>query len=484
MMTSKIYFILIIYILSCSASPLYSKTKKEKIFSKVGSLTFNLDFDSFIKNSSSFKSESTTDLIPEFLLQFNSSHFSKKLKLIEGSSSLDTIPQNLYDYVLFANGVKIYDNQFQINNGRKTRVDLKVQGRDHRFQKEKYIFTQKITGDTVLKDVKLDFGDWQKKIKADGALEFYHNGIVTILRQGEQSTRFDFDNDGISDFDDPDDDNDRIMDRNDHDDDNDGIRDDLDNDDQDNDNDGILNENEVRDNLLGKFQQPVIIDFKIKNLNNESTGLYSKLGELLQLEVEVNEGGGSLVHEVSLSIYKNGLQAITFTLYDDGSILDINSDWEGKQITGDLKRGDGIFTYLLPLDLSMWELLYNSTWVVHAKSTSGKNSNTYTYSSKDPVGQFKPKGRSNILEQIKSINLQYYTDATGKIIEKADVKLNLTSSSKVQMYHGNKTYFLYPEKKSLQEYHYFDNLTVHQGSIFILTVFDASGGLFYIGDRF
>ncbi|MCO4783370.1 MAG: hypothetical protein KC646_13675 [Candidatus Cloacimonetes bacterium] len=483
-MNSKLRLFILLNLLAYCVSPMYAKTKKEKIFSRVGSLVFELDFDSYLKASSTHKLKSTTKEIPEFLLEFKAGHFSKKIKVIEGGSTQDSIPENLYTYIVKANGIKIYENQFQINNGRKTHVQLSIEGVDHRSKSLRYIFTQKITGDSVLKDIKFDYGDWQKKVKADGTQEFYHNGLVTILRDGEQSTRFDYDNDGLSDFDDPDDDNDGIMDRNDHDDDNDGIRDLLDTDDQDNDNDGILNENEVRDNLLGKFQQPVIVDFKIKNLNNASTGLYSKLGELLQLEVKVNEGGGSLVHQVRLSIYKNGDEALTFTLYDDGSILDINSDWEGKQITGDLKKGDGIFTYLLPLDLSMWELLYNSTWVVHAKNITGKNSNTFTYSSGDPIGQFTPKGRSSILEKIKSINLNYHTDPSAKKIEKADINLELSSSCKVQMYHGNKIYFLYPEKKSLQEFHYFDNLTVHQGSIFILTIFDASGGLFYIGDRF
>ncbi|MCJ8347515.1 hypothetical protein MJH12_18400 [bacterium] len=467
-----------------STQVLSAKTRKDKIFSRVGSLKFDMDFESYQNLSSDAASNSSTKKIPELILNFHSKHFSKKMKLIEGGNSFDSIPQNLYAYEIYADGHRIYKNSFLINNNRKTQVNLTILGKDHRSKENQFLFVQKVSGHNVLKDISYDYGDWSKKIKADGTIEFFHNGIVTILKGEYQATRFDHDNDGVSDFEDSDDDNDGILDRNDHDDDNDGIRDDLDEDDQDNDNDGILNQNEVRDNILGKFQHPIIRDFKIINLNKPSAGLYSKLGDLIQLEVDVNEGGGSLVHEVNLSIYKNGKESLSFTLYDDGSLLDINSSWEGKQITGDRQKGDGIFSYLLPLDLSMWELLYHSTWVISAKNINGKVSNTFLYSSKAPLGQFKPEGKSEILNKIKRINLQYVTDPEGLSIQQASVSIDLTDSCKVQMYHGNKIYFLYPEKKSLQDYHYFDNLTVHQGSIFILTIFDASGGLFYIGDRF
>lgn len=482
---NKFRFIIVILIVFLSSySELIAKTKKEKVFSKVGSLIFNFDFDSFIQLSSKKKSNSVTKVIPQFFLKFQYSHFSKYFKLLEGGNSIDSIPENLYSYQLYKNDKKIYENSFLISNGRKTKIDLKVLGKDHRFIDEKYIFLQKSSGYNITQDISYSYNNWSKKVKSDGSLEFYYNGIVTILKEDTQSTRFDFDNDGISDFEDNDDDNDSILDKNDDDDDNDGIRDDIDFNDQDNDNDGILNENEVRDNLLGKFQNPIITDFKVINLSKPSLGLYSKLGDLIQLEVEVNEGGGALVHEVDLQIYKKGKKSLSFKLYDDGSLLDINSNWEGKQITGDLKKGDGVFTYLLPLDLSMWELLYNSTWAINAKNIIGKSSNTFLFSSKNPIGQFKPNGKSNILSKIEKINLEYLTDSSETKIVKASINIDLNESCKVQMYHDNKKYFLYPEKKSLQEYHYFDNLTVHQGSIFILTIFDASGGIFYIGDRF
>ena len=213
--------------------------------------------------------------IENFLVVVHGRHFKRSQKIGKDQLLWQDIPENIYKIKLLNSKSELeYSGTFTVKKGEKTALEIEWIGHDHRNSLNPRIWTLKTVGGWG-QGVRWDYGSWQKTFHADGKVEIYHQGIV-FGRDTEQKTysRFDWDNDLISDSEDRDDDNDGIYDRNDRDDDNDGLKDLEDNHDTDNDNDQLINELEVREQVLGNLQYPIIESYSVMNLDSRAKGSF------------------------------------------------------------------------------------------------------------------------------------------------------------------------------------------------------------------
>ena len=413
-------------------------------------------------------------------------HFKRSRKLGEALSlNWQDVPRNIYSYLVKRDNETIHQGKLTIVQGKRTRLRLQVMGLDHRKSDGSYFCVPVVEEGAYEGATRTYHEGWQDTAFSNGTREIFFRGqVVGKTFRKESYRRYDSDNDLLSDLEDNDDDNDGQKDHQDLDDDNDGIRDQDDDDDADNDNDGILNELEVKDQIMGVLQFPILESLDIKNLTNPGKGLYGNLGDLIQVQVRADSAGGSKIQSVMLSVYRHGKSQFFLNLYDDGSLLDWNPLHPGRQISGDAKEGDEIYTITIPLDLVAVMAMYDSVWQVEVSNSRGLPGNALARFVRKAHSQFLPSESSDILEIVQGIQLEYLKSESLDRISGMNVALKLAKECRVRAYIGSRNFFLAPEKNTLKFIEYFDSFTVRSGESFFLTVTDGSGGVFYLGHTF
>lgn len=398
-----------------------------------------------------------------------------------------SLPENVYSFELTrvqTKPVTLYKGKVPVKRSSQTRMIIFLQSKDHRSRENTLYGYHSLEGSIYQGGRREIYGDYIRNYRADGVFEYYQFGQV-FRRDADEETslHFDQDFDGKVDELDPDDDDDGIRDEIDKDDDNDGILDDQDFQDTDNDNDGLGNGAEIKDLILGNLQYPVLETFQVQNLTHPDLGLYGQAGDLLKVLAKTESAGGSRVDTVVVQIYRNGKEILSFPLYDDGSEIDRNRRMQGAQISGDAKVADGEFANILPLDLALFDYLYNCFWVIKATNEKGKTSAETVFIADQALDQFLPEGRSDILQKIDNIDLVYAQDPeAGSGVVKLGLKL--AEKLSVRLYSGGHSYYLNGQKNPLNFYDYSDSLSVRPNALMFLTIQDGSGGVFYFGHKF
>ena len=419
-----------------------------------------------------------------FEIVISGRHFNRKVKIASEAIHWHDIPENLYNLQLLSgNGKLEYSSNFKINKGQLTELELHWVGNDHRIGRDSKVWFLKTTGGWGV-GYRWHYGDWQKSNHVDGKVEIFHQGVV-FGRNSSQETysRHDLDNDLISDSDDLDDDNDGIYDLNDTDDDNDGVIDLKDSVDSDNDNDGIINELEVRDLVLGNLQFPVIEGHSVVNLDSSMKGFSAELGNLLKITLKLNRAGGKPIESVTCKGFKDGKQQKEFHLLDDGSVEDLDKGSAGRQISGDMFSGDGIFSHILTLDGQNWIDLYPSTLACRAINRIGKLSQTVLLFPELPEDKMVPEVNLAINDVIEKFHFGLFKTKDGDLAEKLAVKLRLKKPLAVKVYLNNRIIFLEPEKKTLKFTDYSDTFSVPRDSLFLMKIYNSEGKVVYLGER-
>lgn len=442
-----------------------------KIALKLGSS--ELDFDNNLLQKESFT------------IKITGRHFERQARIGNDGLFWQDIPENLYKFELMNGQGNIeFTSNFRINKGRLTELELHWIGNDHRMVSVPRMWTAKITGGWG-EGYRWMNNDWQKTYHADGRVEIFHHGVVFGRNtDGKTFTRFDWDNDLISDLDDSDDDNDGIYDDNDRDDDNDGIVDLKDDSDTDDDNNGVINQLEVRELILGNLQWPVIEDFSVTNLDTGSKSFTAEPGNLLKLDFKINRAGGKPIDQVNCGVFSNAIQRFQFSPVDDGSLEDLNNAHQGRQISGDLVMGDGNYSIILPLDIPTWRKLYPSIISCQAINMIGKKSQQIFMFPSSSDNFSVSSAESNVHEQVESVKIQLFKNDLGNLADKLNLNLRLKKPLIVKVYMEHRSIFLEPEKKTLKFAEYSDTFSVPRESIFLMTVLDTAGDVYYSGERF
>ena len=99
------------------------------------------------------------------------------------------------------------------------------------------------------------------------------------------------------------------------------------------------------------------------------------LGDLLLVTARISEGGGPPLAEVECRIHGADGSKQTIRLHDDGGEVDLMPDWPGIQVSGDRKRGDGVWSAILPIDMSTSKLLYDSLILIQGRNRRGRSTN-------------------------------------------------------------------------------------------------------------
>lgn len=411
-------------------------------------------------------------------------HFKRKSKIINEVIHWHDVPENLYNFQLLSGKGKLeYSSTFKVNKGQVTELELHWVGNDHRISKDSKVWFLKTVGGWGV-GYRWDYGDWQKSNHADGKVEVFHQGMVFGRHSSQEIySRFDLDNDLISDSDDLDDDNDGIYDSNDPDDDNDGVLDFKDISDNDNDNDGVINELEIRDSVLGNLQVPVIESYSVTNLDSSLEGFSAERGDLILITLNINRAGGKSIESVNCSLFKDGREQKKYSLLDDGSIEDLDKDSAGRQISGDMFSGDSIYSQIMTLDGQNWINLYPSTIACRATNKIGKVSQTVLLFPKLPEDQIAPESTSSINDIIDKYHFGLFKTKHADLAEKLEVKLRLKKPLMVKVYLNNRTIFLEPEKKTLKFTDYSDSFSTPRDTMFLMKIFNSEGAVLYLGER-
>ncbi len=419
-----------------------------------------------------------------FVVEVEGRHFKRIKKIgVEGLHWHD-VPENLYKLRLSNSEQELeFSSTFLVKKSQQTKLEIHWVGNDHRISTKPKIWILKTAGGWG-RGVRWTYGSWQKTFHADGKVEIYHQGIVFGRDHQQKSySRFDWDNDLISDQDDRDDDNDGIYDSIDRDDDNDGSQDSKDERDTDDDNDGIINELEVRDQVLGNLQYPIIESYSVLNLDSKGNGFLANPGDLLKLDFKVTEAGGRPIDNLTCRVFTDGKQSFHFQPLDDGSIEDLDEKLAGRQISGDLIAGDGNYSIILPLDVVTWKNLYPSTITCKAVNLIGNQSQELVLlpvTDKDPpLLEASPQ----LYDQIKTVRIKFLKNALENRAEEVKLELKLKKPLGVKVYLGQRSIFLEPSKKTLKFAHYSDSFTIPQAGLLFLSIADDNGGIFYLGEK-
>jgi|GEM_PF-1056596 len=451
---------------------------------RYGQLLVQLDFSKTLDLQKLF---GVTDLrVLKLAIKFAGRRHTQTVSFEDDHKLELSLPENVYSFELSrvqTNPVALYSGRVPVKRSSQTRMTIYLQSKDHRSGENIPYGYHSLEGSIFQGARREVYGDYTKNFRADGVFEYYQFGQV-FRRDSDQesSLYFDQDLDGKVDELDPDDDDDGIRDEIDKDDDNDGILDEQDFQDTDNDNDGLGNGAEIKDLILGNLQHPVLESFQVHNLTHPDLGLYGQAGDLLKVLAKTDSAGGSGVESVVVRIYRNGKELLKFPLYDDGSEIDRNIRMQGAQISGDAKVADGEFANILPLDLALFEYLYNCFWIVKAANEKGKVSAETIFIAGQALDQFLPEGRSDILQKIENVDLVYAQDPEeGSGVVKLSLKL--AEKLSVRLYSGGHSYYLNGQKNPLNFYDYSDSLTVRPNALMFLTIQDGSGGVFYFGHK-
>ena len=270
---------------------------------------------------------------------------------------------------------------------------------------------------------------------------------------------------------------------NDRDDDNDGIQDLEDGHDTDNDNDGLINALEIRDQVLGNLQYPVIESYSVVNLGSMIQGFVSEPGDLLKLDFKINEAGGKSIDKINCEIFNTGNKSFHFEPLDDGSVEDLEPDIVGRQISGDLLSGDGIYSMIIPLDTQMWKVLYPSMIACKANNVLGKETQEVLLFPRNSNNQHLPVSTSKIYDQINDVRLKFFKTELENRLERVELNLELKRPMQVKVYYGQRSIFLEPVKKTLKFTSYSDSFETPQSGLFFLTVSGSNGDIFYLGEK-
>tara|TARA_Y100000589_G_scaffold319837_1_gene348932 strand:- start:45 stop:1481 length:1437 start_codon:yes stop_codon:yes gene_type:complete len=422
--------------------------------------------------------------VETFVLEVEGRHFKRTKKIGKEGLYWQDVPENLYKLKLYNSKQKLeFTCTFIVKKGQKTQLEIHWVGNDYRTPAKPRIWILRAAGGWG-QGVRWNYGSWQRTFRADGKVETYHQGIV-FGRDHKQRvySRFDWDNDLISDLDDRDDDNDGIYDSTDRDDDNDGVEDSKDTLDTDDDNDGMINELEVRDQVLGNLQYPIIESYTVLNLDSRTKGFIANPGDLLKLDFKINEAGGRPIDKMICRVFNNGTQSFHFQPLDDGSLEDLDEELAGRQISGDLISSDGNYSMILPLDMLVWRAIYPSIITCKALNLIGKESQEVFLFPGDSKDQPLPNSSSQLYTQIDSVGIKFFKNELENRAEKVDLELKLKKPLRVKVYLDQRSIFLEPTKKTLKFTDYSDSFTMPQAGLFFLSVADDDGGVFYLGEK-
>ncbi|MEE2924152.1 MAG: hypothetical protein VX619_05165 [bacterium] len=458
-------------------STLYGDSYSHKIKKRSGSLRIALKVNTHNTDTNFLE-------IENFVIQVRGRHFKRTQKIGKDSLLWQDVPENRYQIKLLnSKSESEFSGTFVVKKGEQTKLEIQWVGNDHRIPSNPRVWYLKAVGGWG-QGTRWDYGSWQKTFHADGKIEIYHHGIVFGRdNQNRFYSRFDWDNDLISDMEDRDDDNDGIYDINDRDDDNDGIEDSEDGHDTDNDNNGVINELEIRDQVLGNLQYPVIESYSVMNLDSRIKGFLSEPGDLLKIDFKVNEAGGKPIDKIRCELYSTGKRSFDFEPLDDGSIEDLKPEIVGRQISGDLTSGDGIYSMILPLDSQRFKALYPSMIACKAFNLIGKESQEILLFSNESNNRFQHVARSKIYDQINKVGIKFYKSKLENRPEEIRLTLELKKPMIVKVYFGQRSIFLEPVKKALKFTRYSDSFEIPQPGLFFLTVVDNDGGVFYFGEK-
>ena len=422
--------------------------------------------------------------IENFTIQLKGRHFQRTQKIGKEFLLWLDVPENLYEIKLRNSKSELeFSGNFSVKKGQKTDLEIHWVGNDHRNLLNPRIWILKIAGGWG-QGIRWDYGSWHQTFHADGKVEIHHQGIA-FGRDSEKKiySRFDWDNDLISDLEDRDDDNDGVYDENDRDNDNDGTNNLEDNHDTDNDNDGVINELEVRDQILGNLQYPIIESYSVINLGSRIEGFQSDLGDLIKIDFKISEAGGKVIDKVNCQVFSRGKLNFSFEPLDDGSIEDLESDLLGRQISGDLISGDNIYSITIPIDVPAWRALYPSTVACKAVNVIGKESQEILLFPGESKDQALPVSKSKLYDQIDDLGVKFFKTKLENRIKEVKLDLQLKKPMRVKVYLGERFKFLEPTKKTLKFTSYSDNLIIPQSGLFFLTILGDDGGVFYLGEK-
>jgi len=201
----------------------------------------------------------------------------------------------------------------------------------------------------------------------DGTHEFFSAGVVRVVQpDGTILQREDWDDDFIPDALDRDDDNDGIPDRRDVDRDNDGVADRR----------RAGGSDERLDRVAGHSARPLVTEVDVAVIGGSKRTLDALApGTLLAIVARTAANGGPSLLDVETRIVRYGRPVYACELRDDGSEDDLVDAWQGMQVSGDRERGDGVFSFVLPVDGTMLDVLHDSLLVVQGRNRSGTRTN-------------------------------------------------------------------------------------------------------------
>lgn len=125
--------------------------------------------------------------------------------------------------------------------------------------------------------------------------------------------------------------------------------------------------------LLGRAFPPLIETAGVRAPHSEHPP-----ADLALFTAELAEDFGRQALKVVATLHAKDA-AYSFELRDDGGRRDLLPTWPGHQPSGDEVAGDGIYSYLLPVDATTRPLIYNRQVVVEAVDAKGRRSNRFTF---------------------------------------------------------------------------------------------------------
>jgi hypothetical protein len=354
----------------------------------------------------------------------------------------EALPEDLYFLKIRRGKEKIYQFSLLVRRRRTTTAELFVKGVEHRPDKKQHFYCyHSLSGGDLQGRKKTVYEDWSKTEVANGDVEYEKSGFNFVLNKL-----------GLSHF--------------------------------------KPETLPVADDyalIMGLAQLPFITGLHFTNLTERKRGTRAENGDILLLESFVESCGGPAVSAVQLNIFQHGQHVLHYDLLDDASLTDLGSEWPGRQISGDLQKGDNIFSRLVPVSSQIRELLSDSMWVFTVQNTAGKEGNYYIeYMQKEeiPLESMDFSGSSfafSRLEYHSLPTLAHFYEAGGR-----DLSLRFVLPEKMFSYvlNGTDKVIIYPVAEDEGNFFYDHPLRIKQKEIFLLVIVDNSGQIYYTGEVF
>lgn len=354
----------------------------------------------------------------------------------------EALPEDLYLLKIRRGKEKIYQFSLLVRRRRTTKAELYVQGAEHRPDKKQHFYCyHSLSGGDLQGRKKTVYEDWSKTEVANGDVEYEKAGFNFVRNRS-----------GISHF---------------------SVE--------------TLQTTDDYALIMGLVQLPFITELRFTNLTEAKRGIRAENGDMLLLEALVESSGGPAINAVRLEVFKHGLTVLQYDLSDDGSLADMSPEWPGRQISGDMQRGDNLFSLLVPVNSEIREALSDSMWVFVAQNTAGKEGNYYIeYMYKEEtmaesVEISGPPFEFSRLEYQSLPTLAHFHEAAG---QELSLRFVLPEKMSACVLSGGKKVSIYPIAEEGGRFFYNHPLRIKQNEFFLLVIVDNSGQIYYTGEVF